>query len=76
MATSSGAKYPSLLLAQWALESGYGKTYSGKNNFFGIKGRPVSNQPANATWEVINGQEVNTTANFKDLKLHKALLMN
>ena len=38
MATKAGAKYPHLVAAQWALESGFGKHQSGKNNFLGIKG--------------------------------------
>ena len=33
----SGAAHPQLVAAQWALESGWGKTPSGKNNYFGIK---------------------------------------
>lgn len=37
-ASKAGAKYPELVAAQWALESGWGKHQSGKNNFFGIKG--------------------------------------
>lgn len=32
------SKFPDLVSAQWALESGFGKYTSGKNNFFGIKG--------------------------------------
>lgn len=31
-------KFPECVAAQWALESGWGKHTSGKNNFFGIKG--------------------------------------
>ena len=68
MASSSGAKYPQLVAAQWALESGYGKTPSGKNNFFGIKATSGEQSTSKPTWEVINGQEVNTTANFKDFE--------
>lgn len=37
-ARKAGAKYPELVAAQWACESGWGKYQSGKNNFFGIKG--------------------------------------
>lgn len=29
--------YPSVSLAQWAIESAYGRAQSGKNNYFGIK---------------------------------------
>ena len=66
MARTSGAKYPELVGAQWALESGHGKTPSGKNNYFGIKATDSEAGTSKATWEVENGQEVNTTARFKD----------
>jgi flagellum-specific peptidoglycan hydrolase FlgJ len=66
MAKSAGAKYPELVGAQWALESGRGKTPSGKNNYFGIKATSSEAGTSKGTWEVENGQEVNTTARFKD----------
>lgn len=43
-AALAGAKYPECVAAQWALESGYGKYLSGKNNFFGIKGKGTVKQ--------------------------------
>ena len=64
MATKAGAKHPQLVAAQWALESAHGTTPSGKNNFFGLKS--TSGGTSKATWEVIDGKEVNTTANFMD----------
>lgn len=36
-AASAGAKFPQLVAAQWALESGYGKHTSGTHNYFGLK---------------------------------------
>jgi hypothetical protein len=39
MASKAGAKFPNLVSAQWALESAWGQRTSGKNNFFGIKGK-------------------------------------
>ena len=66
MAAKSGAKYPKLVAAQWALESAWGKTPSGKNNYFGIKAKPGESSTSKGTWEVINGKEVTTSANFKD----------
>jgi hypothetical protein len=36
----AGAKFPELVAAQAALESGWGQHTSGKNNYFGIKGHP------------------------------------
>jgi uncharacterized protein YcbK (DUF882 family) len=61
-AKDAGAKYPELVGAQWALESGYGKHVSGRNNFFGIKGSGTSTQ----TQEFINGNWVTITAGFID----------
>lgn len=40
LAKEAGAKFPQVVAAQWALESNWGKHTSGKNNFFGIKGKP------------------------------------
>ena len=37
-AVKAGARYPELVAAQWACESGWGKYQSGRFNFFGIKG--------------------------------------
>lgn len=42
LAQDAGAKCPNLVAAQWALESGWGKHQSGKNNPFGIKGKGVA----------------------------------
>ena len=38
-AKEAGAKFPEVVAAQWAVESGWGKYLSGKNNYFGIKGK-------------------------------------
>lgn len=62
MARAQGAKFPELVAAQWALESDWGRSTSGRNNFFGQKGPGTSR----ATWEVVNGRRVNTTASFRD----------
>lgn len=48
-----GAKYPDLVAAQWALESGYGKYPSGRHNYFGLKGPGTSLK----TREVYGGKE-------------------
>ena len=58
----AGAKFPECVAAQWALESGYGKYLSGKNNFFGIKGEGTSKP----TWEDYGSGTVYITAEFKD----------
>jgi hypothetical protein len=61
-ASKAGAKYPQVVAAQWALESGYGKHTSGKNNFFGLKGEGSERE----TKEFINGQWVTIKAGFID----------
>jgi len=66
-AKNAGAKYPELVAAQWALESGWGKAISGRHNYFGLKGQGT----AAATKEFINGQWINITdsfINFPDLQ--------
>lgn len=60
-ASQSTGLDPRLIAAQAALESGYGQHAPG-NNLFGIKG---GNGPALATNEVVNGQPVQTTAQFR-----------
>jgi len=62
-ATLLGAKYPQVVAAQWALESGYGKNTSGKNNYFGIKGSPGTPRE---TKEFLNGKWVTITDVFRD----------
>ena len=58
----AGAKYPNLVAAQSALESGWGQSTSGTYNYFGIKGAGTSL----STQEYINGQVVTITDNFKN----------
>lgn len=62
LATKAGARYPSLVAAQWALESGWGKHVSGKNNFFGVKGKGT----VVTTTEYVNGKQVTIKDEFKD----------
>ena len=66
MAKTSGAKFPELVAAQWALESDWGNKPSGKNNYFGIKAGPGESSSNKPTWEVINGKKVDTAADFKN----------
>jgi hypothetical protein len=63
-AKNSGAKFPECVAAQWALESGWGKHTSGKNNYFGIKGPGSSVK----TSEVINGKTITITDEFIDFR--------
>lgn len=59
-ARDAGAKYPELVAAQWALESGWGKHTSGKDNYFGLKGKGTYR----LTQEVINGKTVTIKDGF------------
>lgn len=63
-ARRAGARYPELVAAQWALESGWGKHTSGVNNYFGLKGPGTSVK----TQEVINGKTITITAEFLDFR--------
>jgi len=58
----AGARYPELVAAQWALESGWGKHTSGRNNYFGIKGKGT----VKPTTEFVNGARVHVDAEFMD----------
>lgn len=57
-----GAKFPEVVAAQWAVESAWGKSTSGANNYFGLKG----NGSAVSTKEFINGQWITIKAGFID----------
>ena len=61
-AKAAGAKFPELVAAQWALESGWGKHTSGKHNYFGLKGKGSTRM----TTEFINGARVHVEADFLD----------
>lgn len=61
-AKKAGAKFPECVSAQWALESGWGKNFSGKWNAFGLKG----SGSAVSTQEFINGKWVTITDSFID----------
>ncbi len=63
-ASKLGAKYPELVAAQWALESGWGLHTSGKNNFFGIKGSGTKK----LTKEFIDGKEITIEDEFQDFE--------
>jgi len=54
MASQAGAKFPELVAAQWALESGWGQKPSGQNNMFGLKGKGAGT--SKTTQEFENGQ--------------------
>jgi len=62
IAKQAGAKFAECVCAQWALESGWGKHTSGKNNFFGLKGAGSNVD----TQEFINGKWITIKAGFID----------
>ena len=68
-AKEAGAKYPELVAAQWALESGYGKHLAGKNNFFGLKGKGGT---MSQTQEWVNGNWVTIRDGFLDFPTRTA----
>ena len=61
-ARATGAKFPEVVAAQWALESAFGTAVSGKNNYFGIKGTGT----VKTTWEDYGNGPVTIKASFKD----------
>lgn len=61
-AKKAGAKFPELVAAQWALESGYGKHVSGENNYFGLKGSGTTR----STKEYVNGRWITINDTFLD----------
>ena len=63
-AKQAGAKFPELVAAQWALESGWGKHFTGTFNPFGQKGPGTKIE----TEEVINGERVQMVAEFLDFR--------
>jgi hypothetical protein len=71
VAGDCGAKWPQVVAAQWALESGWGKHLSGKFNFFGIKGTPGTSKE---TKEFLNGKWVTITDTFKDYTTPEACI--
>lgn len=61
-AKQAGATFPECVCAQWALESGWGKHFSGTWNAFGLKGSGSNID----TQEFINGKWVTIKAGFID----------
>lgn len=61
-AREAGAVWPECVAAQWALESAWGQHTSGKNNYFGIKGKGTIVN----TWEDYGAGPVNVKDEFQD----------
>jgi hypothetical protein len=68
MGAGAGAKYPELVAAQFALESGWGTALSGTHNYFGIKAAPGESSTTHSTKEEYNGKIVTINAGFKNFK--------
>ena len=60
----SGAKFPEVVSAQFALESGWGKHLAARNNFFGLKGVAGMDVTVSNTREVYNGKDEYIDAPF------------
>ena len=65
-ARKAGAKFPEVVAAQWALESGWGEHTSGHNNYFGVKAADGEPYSTCTTWEHYDGKDVTIQAKFKD----------
>jgi hypothetical protein len=61
-----GDTQPRVTANQAAIESGWFKNPSGKNNYFGIKAKKDEGGTYTKTKEEVNGKKVPTTAKFKD----------
>ena len=72
MAKKSGAKYPELVAAQFALESGYGSAISGANNYFGLKATASESGASMETTEFRGGVEGRETAKFMNFSSAQA----
>jgi hypothetical protein len=64
VARASGAKYPELVAAQWALESNFGRHLGGTHNYFGLKGKGSEY----ATTEEVNGIMIPRKASFMNFR--------
>lgn len=62
----AGDPHPRVCAAQWALESAWGKTTSGKNNYFGIKARPDESGTEKQTTEFYSSGPSRELARFAD----------
>ena len=66
MGSKAGAKWPQLVAAQFALESGWGTALSAQHNYFGIKAAAGESSQSHKTQEVYGGKTVTITAGFKN----------
>jgi len=64
MAEESGAKYPELVAAQFALESNWGTATGGTHNYFGMKATGSESGSTASTTEYYGGVKTGTNAKF------------
>lgn len=70
-AKKMGVQHPELFASQWALESDWGRSASGKYNYWGVKagnGDPNNDSPGTVRWtkENLNGKTVRLLQKFRD----------
>lgn len=65
-ARAAGHPHPEIAAAQWALESGYGRSQSGTHNYFGIKARAGQDGTMRTTHEHLNGRDVVIQDRFRN----------
>lgn len=65
-AANAGAKFPELVAAQWALESGFGRYPAGRFNYWGIKATGRSGGTIKTTKEFVNNEWVTIEARFQN----------
>jgi flagellum-specific peptidoglycan hydrolase FlgJ len=66
MGRKAGSKFPELVAAQFALESGWGEKTSGRFNYFGIKATAGESATLHRTQEYSGGRYVSIIARFKN----------
>ena len=66
--TTRPAALPSVSLAQWALESAWGRQTTGAFNFFGIKAMPRHPSSLHWTHEVVKGERQLVQCAFRDFE--------
>jgi hypothetical protein len=65
-AAQAGCKFPDVLAAQWALESGFGRYPAGRFNYWGIKATGRTKGTIKETKEFIDGKWITIQANFRN----------
>ena len=67
LGSASGFKFPQVMAAMWALESGWGKYTSGRNNVFNIKASPGQGTMKNGSYWRDYGSPLESAKDFMNL---------